>query len=157
KDYIRSVLEDLGATVHFEAVAMSPGRSFIFATFNGKTVFCFPGSPRASRTLAWLFLCPAIQKVAGHPTWNPRELAAVLEENLTPAKGVTRFLPACLSRHAEGLKVRAVDEGGTEDRAPSPEVNALLVIPPDVDFLLAGYEVRVIRIDEVHPDPEEVY
>jgi len=157
KDFMRDVLTSLGASIHFDQVSMSPGRSFIFATLGSRAVFCFPGSPGASRTLAWLFLCPAIRKVAGHTAWDPVELAAVLETDVTTQRGLTRFKPATVSRHAEGLKVLPVDLTERDLYAPASEVNALIVIPADVDFLKSAYEVQVVLIGDVGPAPDEAY
>jgi molybdopterin molybdotransferase len=154
---MHDVLEKLGAGVHFDRVAMSPGKSFIFATLGEKAVFCFPGSPGASRTLAWVFLCPAIRKVCGYETVDSLELAAVLEEDISTKRGLTRFLPARVRRDAEGLKVFPLYVSERELYSPVSAVNGLLLIPSDVDFLTAGYEVCVIMIGEIDPHEEELY
>ncbi|MHC4599456.1 MAG: molybdopterin molybdotransferase MoeA [Planctomycetota bacterium] len=157
RDYMHEVLLKLGAEVHFDEVAMSPGKSFIFATLEEKAIFCFPGSPGASRTLAWVFLCPAIRKTCGYETVDSLELAAVLEEDISTKRGRTRFLPARVRRDAEGLKVFPLYVSERELYSSVSAVNGLLLIPPDVDFLTAGYEVCVIMIGEIDPHEEELY
>ena len=117
-----------------------------------------PGSPGATQTLSWLFLVPAIRKVGGHGSWNPPEIVAVLEADVPSRRGLARFLPARVSRRAEGLSVRPALTPDRELYSPSLQVNGLLVIPSDVDFLKSGYEVRVILIGEVEPEAgEEIY
>ncbi|GEM_PF-79634 len=154
KDFMREVLASLGAKIHFDSVTMLPGRSFFFATLDGRAVFCFPGSPGASRTLAWLFLCPAIHLASGRRSVETRDLAAVLTDDITTGRGFTRFLPARVTQHAEGYRVRPATGNLRELYFPSPEVNGLLYIPPDVDFLTAGYEVRVILLEEIDRETE---
>jgi molybdopterin molybdotransferase len=158
KDFTREALERIGAEILFDQVAIQPGHSFIFASLAGRAVFCFPGSPGATQTLSWLFLVPAIRKVSGHPSWTPPEVVAVLEKDVPSRRGLARFLPARVSRRAEGLAVRPILTPDRELYSPSLHVNGLLVIPSDVDFLKSGYEVRVILIGEVEPEPgEEIY
>ncbi|MCU0724157.1 MAG: hypothetical protein MUC63_11215, partial [Planctomycetes bacterium] len=87
--------------------------------------------------------------------WSPPEVVAVLEKDVPGRRGLARFLPARVSRRAEGLSVRPVPMPDREIYTPSLNVNGLLVIPSDVDFLKAGFEVRVILIGEVEPEPGE--
>jgi gephyrin len=78
KDLLKPVLEEhFNATIHFGRVLMKPGKPTTFATVNkgGKTklVFALPGNPVSSVVTFYLFVVPALRKMAGwrHPHLSP--------------------------------------------------------------------------------------
>ncbi|ODM89039.1 Gephyrin, partial [Orchesella cincta] len=70
KDYLKRVLvTDLGATIHFGAVLMKPGKPTTFATCtlngNKKLIFGLPGNPVSATVTSHLFVIPALRKLSG--------------------------------------------------------------------------------------------
>ena len=71
-DLLKSVLErDIGAKVHFGRVAMKPGKPTTFASVNqgGKSclLFALPGNPASAMVCFYVFVLPALRKLAGYP------------------------------------------------------------------------------------------
>lgn len=76
-DFMKPVLEQkLGATIHFGRVLIKPGKPTTFATvpFNDheKLVFALPGNPASATVTFYLFVLPALRKIAGYTQYqNP--------------------------------------------------------------------------------------
>jgi molybdopterin molybdotransferase len=81
-DYVDQILADLGAEIHFRAVAVKPGKPLTFATFgedggrgragegkNSSPVLYFglPGNPVSALVTFWRFVLPALCKLSGLP------------------------------------------------------------------------------------------
>ncbi len=64
-DYIEGVLEALGAKVHFNSVAIKPGKPITFATIGSKVFFGMPGNPLSLITTFETFVKPCIKAMCG--------------------------------------------------------------------------------------------
>ncbi len=69
-DFVPSVLESLGITIHYSRIAIQPGKPTLFGTGNGKFVFGLPGNPVSSYFTLELLVKPFIYRCMGHH-WNP--------------------------------------------------------------------------------------
>jgi molybdopterin molybdotransferase len=93
-DLVETVLQELGAEIIFDAVAIRPGRPAVFAWCRGKPVFGLPGNPVSTMVTFELFVVPAIELLAG---FQPQPLPFFLAKLAHPIneKGdVSHFLPA---------------------------------------------------------------
>ncbi|HXX17768.1 MAG TPA: gephyrin-like molybdotransferase Glp [Candidatus Acidoferrum sp.] len=96
-DLVEQVLQDIGAEILFDAVAIRPGKPAVFAWCRGKPVFGLPGNPVSTMVTFELFVVPAIEAMSGHP---PRPLPffkAKLAHPVSEKGTVTHFLPARVS------------------------------------------------------------
>jgi len=66
-DYVKKVLDDLGARTVFWRVAMKPGKPLFFCILRDKPYFGVPGNPVSSMMSFLQFVRPAIRKASGHP------------------------------------------------------------------------------------------
>ncbi len=68
-DFVDQALQDLGGTIHFQKVAVKPGKPLTFATFerSSKRVLYFglPGNPVSAPVGFWRFVQPALRKFSG--------------------------------------------------------------------------------------------
>jgi molybdopterin molybdotransferase len=65
-DYVPGVLKELGIELHFESIAVQPGRPTIFGTANGKYLFGLPGNPVSSFVQFEMLVKPLIFALMGH-------------------------------------------------------------------------------------------
>ncbi|CAG8534226.1 17591_t:CDS:2 [Cetraspora pellucida] len=89
-DLFKPTLEkSLGATIHFGRVKMKPGKPTTFATLSGtsgapeKLIFGLPGNPVSATVTFYLFVLPALRKLAGYENWNSPILPAELTDKLS--------------------------------------------------------------------------
>ena len=66
-DYVKKVLDDLGARTIFWRVAMKPGKPLFFCILRDKPYFGVPGNPVSSMVSFLQFVRPAIRKASGYP------------------------------------------------------------------------------------------
>jgi molybdopterin molybdotransferase len=66
RDFVREVLEKLGAELDFWKVSMRPGKPITFGRLGGRPVFGLPGNPVSSMVTFELFVRPALRRMGGY-------------------------------------------------------------------------------------------
>lgn len=93
-DLVKPALEAAGYQLDFWRVAIKPGKPLLVARRGRTIVLGLPGNPVSSYVTAFLFMLPAIRKLAGASACLPRAIAMPLAKAL-PAGGARReFLRA---------------------------------------------------------------
>ncbi|XP_032231491.1 gephyrin isoform X2 [Nematostella vectensis] len=142
KDLLKPVLEKgLGATVHFGRVFMKPGKPTTFASLRTgsqkKLLFALPGNPVSAMVTFYLFVLPALRKLAGHQFPHLTKIKAKLAKSvrLDPRPEYHR---AVLSWQPDDPIPVAQSTGSQcSSRLLSMRTaNALLVLPPRSDELI---------------------
>lgn len=80
-DFVREVLKSCGVKIHFNKVAIKPGKPTVFGTKSKKLVFGLPGNPVSVLVIFELFVVPAIDQMVGRKT----------KEKLVPLKLLQNF------------------------------------------------------------------
>ncbi|CAG8719799.1 2792_t:CDS:2, partial [Racocetra fulgida] len=136
-DLFKPTLEkSLGATIHFGRVKMKPGKPTTFATLPGtsgapeKLIFGLPGNPVSATVTFYLFVLPALRKLAGYENWNSPILPA--EISLDPRPEYHRAVISF--DHSKG-KFMAISTGHqiSSRMLSLRSCNALLKLPERTD------------------------
>jgi len=93
-DLVKPALEAAGFTLDFWRVAIKPGKPLLVARRGETVVLGLPGNPVSSYVTGFLFLLPAILKLAGARDCLPRAMALPLAEPLPEGGGRREFLRA---------------------------------------------------------------
>jgi molybdopterin molybdotransferase len=149
-DYIKDVLEQLGARQVFWRVAQKPGGPLGLWELRGRLVFGIPGNPVAAMLMFEEYVRPALRRMLGFGCWHRPERIGVMA--------------APWRKHAPDgrlnlLRVVARDRGGRLEAAlTGPQgsgllssmmaANALALIPAETLAIAAGGEVLLHLIDE---------
>jgi len=80
KDLLSDVIESSGKIL-FHGVNIKPGKPTLFGNVNGKPVFGMPGNPAACLMNAYVFLLPALRKMA-HLPFERKKVKAKMSEKL---------------------------------------------------------------------------
>jgi len=83
RDLLAEVVEEQG-NILFHGVRIKPGKPTMFAIVEGKPVFGMPGYPTACLVNSYMFLVPALRKMARLPQKNIQKVRATMSER---AKG----------------------------------------------------------------------
>ena len=67
-DFVKEVLTSCGVKLHFNKVAIKPGKPTVFGTLGKKLVFGLPGNPVSVLVIFELFVVPALDKIVGQQT-----------------------------------------------------------------------------------------
>jgi molybdopterin molybdotransferase len=142
-DYVKKVLDELGAQVKLWRVAMKPGKPLFFCTLQGKPYFGLPGNPVSSLVSFLQFVRPAIRKAAGHGpgAWFLPVVAARMEHAIANEDQRRQYARAHL--RLEGGRVLAAAPRGQGSHMLSSMLgaNGLLLLEPAAK-LEAGDEVQ---------------
>ena len=151
-DYVKKVLDDLGAEEVLWRVAMKPGKPLFFCMLRGKPCFGLPGNPVSSLISFLQFVGPAVRKAAGHPPerWPLPESTALMEHDVANDGDRRNFLRARLRLDAGGRLTAS-----TSHRAQGSHIltsmlgaNGIVVLDPD-QAAAAGEPVTVQIIGAV--------
>ncbi|CAK8692726.1 unnamed protein product [Clavelina lepadiformis] len=86
KDFLKPLLINIGATIHFGRVLMKPGKPTTFATIdtqNGKkSFFALPGNPVSAIVTLNLFVLPALRKLSGGSDLRPTIIKVKLSSDV---------------------------------------------------------------------------
>lgn len=151
-DYVKKVLEDLGAEEVLWRVSMKPGKPLYFCLLRGTPYFGLPGNPVSSLVSFLQFVRPAIRKASAYPEtdWNLPESAARIEHDLVNDGERRNFLRARLHLDETG-QLRA----STSHRAQGSHMmtsmlgaNGFVVLEPE-QAVAAGDTVKVQILGEI--------
>ncbi len=130
-DFIRSSLEEMGATILFHKVAIKPGKPILFARLpNGALYFGLPGNPVSTAVGLRFFVQPFLSALMHQPL--EQSVSARAKTPLSRKPGLRLFLKANISVSPEGvLEVTLLDGQESYKTAPFLAMNGWAVIPED--------------------------
>lgn len=94
KDYAPRVLEEMGE-LFVHGVRLQPGKPTAFGAVAGKPVVCLPGYPVAALSDLYLFVRPALQKLA-HRSDQPLKVSARLARKIPSRPGYLSLVRVAL-------------------------------------------------------------
>lgn len=150
-DVVKEVLAPL-AGMRFVAVAMQPGKPQGFGTLDdGTPVLALPGNPVSAFVSFEAFVRPAIQSLrglSGEALHRPRTSGTATEGWSTP-QGREQVIPVALDDDGGVTTVRPAAERGSGSHlvAGLARANGLAFVPADVERVVAGDTVTVMRVD----------
>jgi molybdopterin molybdotransferase len=145
RDFVREVMEKLGAELDFWKVSMRPGKPLTFGRIGGRPFFGLPGNPVSSMVTFELFVRPALRRLGGYPQlFRPRVRARAVEP--LPNPGIRRgYLRVRLAGSAAEPTVRPTGEQGSGILRSMLLADGLAVVPPDTT-VQPGEQVEVILL-----------
>ncbi|MCL1908896.1 MAG: molybdopterin molybdotransferase MoeA [Holophagaceae bacterium] len=147
-DYVKEMLDSLGAKQHFWRIAQKPGGPFGFWTLSGKPFFGVPGNPVSAMVMAELYLKPAIRQMMGHKDVRHACMTATLETGFRKSgnDGKRHFLRVNMAEIGGRWIARLSGSQGSAQLTSICAANALAMIPEDATEILPGGEVEVIMM-----------
>jgi molybdopterin molybdotransferase len=147
-DYVRAVLEELGAEQRFWKVRMRPGAPVGFGLLGGRPWIGLPGNPVSTMVTFELFVRPAIRKLCGHAAPFRRATPVRMLEPIALKPRLQHFLRGVVGEDGHGPVARLTGPQGSGILTSMALANALLVIPEGQFDTPIGAVVAAIRLDE---------
>jgi molybdopterin molybdotransferase len=147
-DYVRPVLEEMGATQKFWKLRMRPGAPVGFGLLGDVPWIGLPGNPVSTMVTFELFVRPAIRRMCGHALPFRRSVPATMAEPVSIKPKLQHFLRGVLSDGPSGLEARLTGPQGSGILTSMVKANALLVIPEGQFETPAGNSVTAILLDD---------
>ena len=142
-DLIPECVADLGMELHFQRVAMQPGKPIAFATQGEKAYFGLSGNPFSSFLQLELFVKPFLTKLQG-AQYRPPEIRLPLARSIH-RKNATRtaWVPIAISENAT---VAPVEYHGSAHINALTQADGLIRYPKGTDTLQEGTPVSVLLL-----------
>jgi molybdopterin molybdotransferase len=155
-DFVRSVLEELGAELKFWKLRMRPGAPVGFGILGGMPWIGLPGNPVSTMVTFELFVRPAIRKMMGHTLPFRRTVPVRVVEPINLKPKLQHFLRAIVTPSPTGPEARLTGPQGSGILTSMVRANALLIIPEGQHETRPGTSVEALILnDPVHrEDPE---
>ncbi|MEJ2239491.1 MAG: molybdopterin molybdotransferase MoeA [Gemmatimonadales bacterium] len=147
-DYMRSVMQDLGAELRFWRVRMRPGAPVAFGVWNQMPWIGLPGNPVSTMVTFELFVRPAIRKMLGHRCPFRRVVSVRLTEPITLHAELCHFLRVVIEEHDGELKAKLTGPQGSNILTSMAKANALLIVPEGQLQLQEETMLKAILLDE---------
>lgn len=141
KDMMVDVLEELGK-IYFHGVQIKPGKPTLFAMVKDTPVVGMPGYPTSCLSNAYIFLVPAIRKLARLPEYRPRTIRAKISKRYVSSSGRKQFLTV---RVEEGIAHPVYRTSGAI--TSMSRANGYIMLPVNLDVIEEGEEVEVTLFD----------
>lgn len=145
-DFVKPVLEELGAELRFWKLRMRPGAPVGFGLLRGIPWVGLPGNPVSTMVTFELFVRPAIRKMAGHALPFRRSVPVRAAEKITLGPTLQHFLRAVVTDTPRGPEARLTGPQGSGILTSMVKANALLVIPEGQHETPAGATVQALPL-----------
>lgn len=151
-DYVKKVLDDLGADMRLWRVKMKPGKPLAYGLLQGKPYFGLPGNPVSCMVSFLLFARPAMRKMMGYDPddWRLPEVRAELENDLTAGGDRRHYLRARVTCAGGRFSVSTVAGQGSGMLSSMTGTNGLVVVETGVTSVRRGTEVSVLLMGTVN-------
>jgi molybdopterin molybdotransferase len=147
-DYLRPVLEELGADQRFWKLRMRPGAPVGFGLLERVPWVGLPGNPVSTMVTFELFVRPAIRKMCGHALPFRRSVPVRTAEPIRLKPKLQHFLRGIVRETPDGLEARLTGPQGSGILTSMVLANALLVVPEGQFETPAGATVEAIVLDD---------
>ena len=150
-DYVKKVLEDLGADMKFWRVQMKPGKPLAYGLLRGKPFFGLPGNPVSCMVSFLLFARPALRKMMGYrpDDWRLPSVPAVLENDLAAGGDRRHYLRARVAFSGGRFRASTVAGQGSGMLSSMTGTNGLVIVETGIRSVSRGAEVEVLLMSGV--------
>lgn len=124
-DFVGEALLELDVEQKFYKVNQKPGKPLFFGTKDNKLVFALPGNPAAALTCFYIYVLPALNKMAGKEFTELNKSKAAIETPIEKSNSREQFLKAVL----KDKKVTVLEGQSSAMLRTFAEANALIHLP----------------------------
>lgn len=144
-DFVKPVLEAMGAEPIFWRVSQKPGGPLGFWMLEGRPIFGIPGNPVAAMLMVEEYVRPALRKMMGFRHLHRPERTGILEEawRKSGPDGRVHFLRVRVREEGGELRAALTGPQGSGILSSMLRANALVLIPEEDTEVPAGGAVRL--------------
>jgi molybdopterin molybdotransferase len=141
-DFVPGILKNSGFELHFDKVAVKPGKPTVFATRKHDIVFGAPGNPVSTIVIFEIFIKPFLYRMMGHE-FKPLNKQGILKNDLSRKRANrSAFVPVL---YKDG-KVKPLPYHGSAHIFALNRADGLVCIPKGIKKMPAGSTVNVRSI-----------
>lgn len=145
-DFVKGVLDDLGMRTLFHGVAQRPGRPLKFGLVGAHPVFGLPGNPVSTLVCFYLYVGPALRRMAGRIEVGLERVSARCSADIKLANNLTEFVRVRLERRDGEYLAAPTGNQGSGILSSLSRADGLLIGPAAVSLLRKGDQATVLRL-----------
>jgi molybdopterin molybdotransferase len=139
-DLVPEVMRSLGLTIHFDQVAMQPGKPLTFSTGDKKAVFGLPGNPVSTFVQFEVMVRPFIERMMGNTAEAPLMTLPLATDYSRKRAERMAWIPFVLTPDGEAMPV---EYHGSAHITALPDAWGLITIPRGQSWIQKGELVSV--------------
>ncbi|MBI4913734.1 MAG: molybdopterin molybdotransferase MoeA [Acidobacteria bacterium] len=145
RDFVKPVLERIGAEQVFWKVAQKPGQPLGLWTWRGKPVVGLPGNPVPALLMVEAYVRPALRQMMGFRHLFRPEAEAFLTDGFHKGRpdGKLHWLRVVAEQEGSRWRARLTGPQGSGILSSMMRANALALVPEGVEEVPAGGPVRL--------------
>lgn len=148
-DFVRQVLEELGAELSFWRVRMRPGAPIGFGRLGSTPWLGLPGNPVSTMVTFELFVRPAVRTLAGHRLPFRRTVTVEVADSISLGPPLRHFLRAVVSEGPDGRRIaHLTGPQGSGVLMSMVRANALLIVPEDRSSIEPGETLSALLLGD---------
>jgi molybdopterin molybdotransferase len=142
-DYVPQILADLGVQLHFDEVAIQPGKPTVFGTRGDTMVFGMPGNPVSTFIVFEVLVKPILYRAMGF-NYTPSIIKGIMNKDFKRKRTErTAYIPVRFNKESE---VDPLEYHGSAHLTALSAANGLLKVPRGVQQVSKGSTVYVRQI-----------
>lgn len=141
RDLLARIIEEEGKII-FHGVQIKPGKPTLFGIVREKPVLGMPGYPASCLSNAYIFLVPAVRKMARLPPKRPAVVKAKMARRFVSSTGREQFLTVKI---IDGKAYPVFKKSG--DITSLSKADGYIILPVNLDVINEGEEVEVILFE----------
>lgn len=137
RDLVAGIVGEVG-TVRFHGLRVKPGKPTLFGIVAGTPIFGMPGYPTSCLSNAYIFLIPALRKLARLPPAEMRKIRAKLDKPIDRDRDREYF---CTVRLEDSKAIPVFK--ASSDITSMTQADGLIIVPQGTGKLKSGTKVEV--------------
>lgn len=142
-DFVQSVMRSMGLTIHFDQVAMQPGKPLTFCTGERKAVFGLPGNPVSTFVQFEVMVRPFLNKMTGVTAEVPGLMMSLAADYSRKRADRMAWIPFIITGAGEALPL---EYHGSAHITALPDAWGIITIPRGQSWIQKGEMVSVRQI-----------
>ena len=142
-DFVPAVMRSLGLTIHFDQVAMQPGKPLTFCTGDRKAVFGLPGNPVSTFVQFEVMVRPFLNKMTGVTAEEPGLMMPLAADYSRKRADRMIWIPFIITGEGEALPL---EYHGSAHITALPDAWGLITIPRGQNWIQKGEMVKVRQL-----------
>jgi len=143
-DFVPGVLKRAGVKEIFHKVNIKPGKPLFFGKKAETLIFGIPGNPVSNFLTYQLFIRPAVYKMSGYSSYQPRFEKGILGSPFRQKTGRAHFVLAAAKKKDNNWHVNPVSCHGSADVLALSKANGFMMVGKNINYLRAKSKVKIL-------------
>lgn len=147
-DFVKPAVQELNLKLHFNKIAVKPGKPMTFASSENKILFGLPGNPVSVYLMFHLFVLHAVSLITGIKT-KIKYNKYILGENYKRSSAKrTEYRPCKID---SDNTIKLINYNGSAHLSALLQSDGFFIIPQGITELITGSKVNFLPINKIFP------